>query len=374
MWLQQLNKNKGEAIIMGKKKRKIYFKSLDELAKEKLESMISVGESKSEDRKEDGGTRGHIYSWDTYSVYRRHVLYFIRWVMENYPDCTTLKAAKRLVPEWLQFRADFIKDNGEHLSAWTIKLETSALNKLYELDDTKDRFKCPVVRERGNIHRSREEADRDKHFSTTKNADLIHFCEGVGARRDVLEKMKGDDYWTRDRMQQKLKELSAMDESTLTKREKVIKRAIREALETYSGDNIACLEEMQDFVLHRQDKNGKHRFAPIVGPHKDDIVLRFTETGENEKVWPTVHDACDVHYYRGNYAKTIYKMCARDIEDIPCDKYHGGIHRMYQSDVYFCRKEKAGMKYDKQALRICSKALGHTRLNVIVDHYLYGLD
>lgn len=257
---------------------------------------------------------------------------------------------------------------------------SNAGNEQYELDGTADAFQCPEKRERGAIKRSRGDAVRDRHFSKTNNAELINFCEGTGARRTVLEKMTGDDYWTRDRMKAKMEELSAMDESTLNKKEKALKRALEDALKVYSESDIAAVNEMQDFVLHRRDKGGKYRFSPIIGPHKDDIIRRFKETqhreeetGKPEKVWQHVHTCCDCHGYRGTYAKTLYKMCARNIEDIPYDKYHAGIHRKVQSDVYSCRKEEAGRKFDKRALRVCTKAVGHNRLNVIVDNYLYGL-
>ena len=38
--------------------------------------------------------------------------------------------------------------------------------------------------------------------------------------------------------------------------------------------------------------------------------------------------------------------------------------------VYYCRKDKKGLWYDKEAIKITSKALGHNRISVIAEHYL----
>ena len=50
-----------------------------------------------------------------------------------------------------------------------------------------------------------------------------------------------------------------------------------------------------------------------------------------------------------------------------------GTGRRYQSEVYVCRKDEAGKKLDKAAMLICSKALGHNRINVVADNYIRNL-
>ena len=39
---------------------------------------------------------------------------------------------------------------------------------------------------------------------------------------------------------------------------------------------------------------------------------------------------------------------------------------------YYCRNDLKGVVYDKQAMRIASRALGHNRICVIAGHYLYN--
>jgi hypothetical protein len=77
----------------------------------------------------------------------------------------------------------------------------------------------------------------------------------------------------------------------------------------------------------------------------------------------------DVHSYRGDYATAIYKMYARPIDEIPYDKVDS-YGRLYQSDVYICRGDRAGLKLDKKAMLKASQALGHSRICVVAGHYL----
>lgn len=39
-------------------------------------------------------------------------------------------------------------------------------------------------------------------------------------------------------------------------------------------------------------------------------------------------------------------------------------------DRYYCKKDKKGIWYDKEAMKITSRALGHNRISVIAGHYL----
>ena len=123
----------------------------------------------------------------------------------------------------------------------------------------------------------------------------------------------------------------------------------------------------------RSGKGGRERISPIIGKNIDQIVARFRDTGAEEKVWLHVNSNADIHGYRGDYATQIYKANARPIESIPYDKVNKGTGKKYQSQVYTCRKDEAGKKLDKNAMLLCSKALGHNRLEVVANNYIRGL-
>ena len=71
-----------------------------------------------------------------------------------------------------------------------------------------------------------------------------------------------------------------------------------------------------------------------------------------------VHTHADIHSYRSEYATALYEKYARDINSL--DK----------KELYCCKKDLNGVKYDRQAMKIVSSNLGHNRISVIADHYL----
>lgn len=224
-----------------------------------------------------------------------------------------------------------------------------------------ERYTLPKRRHE-DIKRSRIPVKRDKHFSTTNNYELIAFAKATGTRRTVLEKLKGDDLWDRNRM------ISAVDslqcKSDISEREQVLLSNLELALRTFPDQDY--------FLHHRQDKNGKSRFAPIIGTDKMRVVERMNKTGSNEKVFRKVHSGADIHSYRADYCNQLYRMYARNISDIPYDKKNRGSGKMYQSEVYVSRKDVRD-RFDRSALTICSRALGHERQSVVVSNYLRNL-
>ena len=129
-----------------------------------------------------------------------------------------------------------------------------------------------------------------------------------------------------------------------------------------------------DYFTHvRNGKGGRERVSPIIGPNMEQIVERIRNTPEEEKVWQHVHQSADIHGYRAEYATAIYKSHARPIAEIPYDRVNKGTGHRYQSQVYTCRKDESGRKLDKAAMLVCSKALGHNRLEVVANNYIRDL-
>ena len=288
-------------------------------------------------------------------TYKKHINYFVRWLKAEHPDVKSLKHAKRYVNEWLTLRSNQTNAKGEPLSAWTIHTEAAALAKLFGISkDDVDRFK-PPVRRRADIKRSRGDVVRDKDFSIKNNDQLIKFCRGTGVRRGILEKLKGQDYWPRARMEAEVEHLEKKKTHTgsLSKEELVRYHCLRDALKTFP--------EESDFLLHYRDKGGRSRFAPIIGPYKDQILERLRETPSEQKVFYHVNQHADIHAYRGDYSAFLYKKYARDTETLP------------RKEIYYCQKDEAGRHLDRAAMRLCSKALGHNRLDVISRSYLYDI-
>lgn len=279
-----------------------------------LKSKLAIGESKHQG-KIDGTYKENIYSWTTFRNYMKQVNYFTRWAKETY-GCKTLVECRPYVNEWLQKRSI------DGISAATQKLDASALAKLYDCS-TRDFIKTDI-RHRSGITRSRGPKERDKHFSEKNNKDLIGFCKSTGLRRQELQNLRGD---------------------------KLIYK---------NGSPYV--------VVDKGAKTGRYREVPVI-LDKDLVIRKMKEAGSG-KVFEKLHNAADIHGYRSEYATSYYKSLARPIESIPYDKINKGSGKAYQSEVYSCRGDLRGFKYDKKAMKEVSEALGHNRISVIAGHYL----
>ena len=213
------------------RRNKSYSKDLHQQAYERLNSMQAFGESRRA-AKVEGTDRDKIFSFNTYKSYWKHTKYFIKYIKEHYPECTTLKKARKYVGEWLQDSVD------RGLSAWTIGVQRSAMGKLYGIaPDDEDFFKAPK-KQRENIKRSRGVRVRDKHFSKTNNDGLIKFCQGTGLRRKELQELRGKDLVTRAQIEA---EISQMSEQAAAMVEKAVDAFcasdVQRAQEVMEADN-----------------------------------------------------------------------------------------------------------------------------------------
>lgn len=338
------------------RKNKSYYKDLHQQAYDRLNGMQAFGESKKE-AVANGTDRGKIFSFNTYQTYWKHTKYFLKYIKEVHPECTTLKSAKKYVNEWLQMRTD------QGLSAWTIQTEAKALSKLYGIQPDDEGYFKPPKRNREDIKRSRGDRVRDRHFSEENNDELVKFCKGTGLRRSELMELRGKDLVTRAQIEDEIARLNALPAGERS-------AAADKRLEMLQDTRLF---DEEYFTHVRNGKGGRERLSPIIGRFAGQIIRRIRETPAEEKVWQYVNTNADIHGYRAEYATTIYKAHARPIQDIPYDRVHRGTGRRYQSDVYTCRKDEAGKKLDKAAMLVCSKALGHNRISVVADNYIRGL-
>ena len=245
---------------------------------------------------------------------------------------------KTYLQGWHRF-CDYIKSNGvstremaavvpfvqpfidnlvaEGYSAYTIHTWVSGVAKVLGLPIAD--LKLPK-RRRVDIKRSRLPVRSDAHFSPANHQDLVDFCRSVGPRNH--------------------KELAYI-----------------------RGSDLATLEDGSFAVDIHKGKGGKQRLAPIYGPpERVERVVDMMQAAGDELLFPEIPYAADIHSYRAEYACTIYRTHARPLDQIP------------REEQYICRKDLAGTVYDKKAMKIASEALGHSRLDVIAQSYLWALD
>lgn len=251
-----------------------------------------------------------IHSDSTFKTYHAQCMRFVDFCYEHGVKYDMDEAFK-LIPEY----GKRLEADGK--SPWTIYTAINAIAKAYGVSTQELGYK-PPKRQRASVARSRYATEMDKHFSVENNKNLITFCQCFGLRRRELEALTGD----------------------------MMKRNNRGRL----------------FVRVINGKGGKKRWVPFCGTLKEEkLVVDLMTQASATKVFPYVHSKADIHGYRSVYACKLYKTYARPTETLK------------SSEKYVCRKDKAGVVYDKKSMRIVSRALGHNRISVIANSYLHNI-
>ena len=318
-------------------------KSLVCQVSENLKSKLAIGESKHQDKIDGVSSAEKIYSFGTYHAYLQQSVQFVKWCKQEH-RCKTLKDCRNYANEYLQLNID------RGLSPYTLKLQVSALCKLYSCSSTD--FIATPPRKRKDITRSRS--------TTIKNAtEFERFCLCTGLRRREITALRG----------------TALIE-----------------------------EDGQYFITVHNGKGGRKRIAEIVGTPEDiDFVVNIMKKAENHRVFSEI-PCCDIHAYRAAYAKKVYEKYKRSRNEYKDERlilYKNRVVKTYTSknidisnnieyydyipdkgyvlkpgfkDVktaYYCREDKKHICYDRLALLKCSQNLGHNRASIVAEHYLY---
>lgn len=190
---------------------------------------------------------------------------------------------------------------------WTRRSYAASLSKLYHCSSTD--WGVPFeVRSKDKITKSRKKAVRDQNFSLQRNKDLVDFCKGTGLRRKELLELRPEDIYQKDG---------------------------------------------QVFVFVREGKGGRKRNVHVRKGYEK-VVLSAKKRALKEgrdKVFPKVHTDADIHAWRREYAQARYREVS-----------NSRTRNLYRT--------KDGHVYDRDALGIVSQDLGHSRLDVVVKHYL----
>lgn len=297
---------------MGKWARKRQKNTLKDESYRILYKMYENGKgrSKKEDKKNLIDTRNIIYSSSTLMTYNKQMKKFINFILENYPDVKRLRYLKNYVNEYLQK----LIDDGK--SAYTISTAKAAIAKTLKFDYSA--FIETPKRERKNIKRSRS-CKKSDNISQEKYDFLSKITSSTGLRRKELQSITG------------------------------------EALFFNQKEGSYYLR------ITKGTKGGRERIIRIMGKDKnetEEIVNLFKEAGKM-RILPKISSAYDNHHFRAPYAKRVYNFYARSIDDLSFE------------DKYIMRKDRAGEVLDKEAMKITSEFLGHSRIDVIAQSYLY---
>lgn len=292
-----------------KKEKENKIPSFSQVGQERLMEMFreGFGQSRSLDKLR-GETKNKIYSKQSYVTYKNQFRYFSDWVKETHPDVHSIDEARTLVDKYLQYLID------QNRSAYSIATAKAGLAKVFQTDATQ--FIATPIRRRADVKRSRFSVERDKHISDELELKLSQFTSATGLRRKEMLQIEAED--------------------------------------------LFFINGRAYLNVNKGTKNGKSRVAEIMGVSEAEtkMIVEFIQSKKG-RLFPKLSPHYDNHYYRGIYAKRIYSFYARKEKDIP------------KSERYVMRKDRAGEVLDKLAMKITSKMLGHERINVIAQSYLY---
>lgn len=272
-----------------------------------LQGQLRIGDSRREAKlQEQTAAPEGIFSYGTLETYLKQGCAFARWAKAQH-GCNTLAKARPYAAEYLQQGID------RGLSASTLSTQRAALCKLYHCKAEDMGLKLPE-RSRSDIFRSRNAAARDYGFSIEKNTRIIAFVKATGLRRHELAAVKPCN--------------------------------LRE-----QGGKL--------YLVEITGKGGKVRTVEVLKPYETIVrELAANAPGPEKRIFRRVPSHMDVHGYRREYAQALYNSIARPAEQLS------------RQERYVCRKDKAGVVYDKKAMLHVSRQLGHNRISVIAGHYL----
>lgn len=275
----------------------------------KLQDMFKAGFGKSRaSDKFKSKTDDKIYSKSSFETYKKQYRYFCDYLKEQKPEVKTMDQARDSVDSYLLYLME------KERSAYSISTAKAALAKVFGVPATS--FIETPSRTRANIVRSRYETVRGKELSKKTELKYSRFTSAMGLRKSEMEEIRAEDLF---------------------------------------------FENGRPYLnVTRGTKGGRPRVAEIVGVSEEEtrdivkwILLR------KGKLFPKLPSHYDNHFYRGIYAKRVYQKYARDLDEIP------------MRERYIMRKDRAGEVFDKVAMKIASRSLGHNRISVIAQSYLY---
>lgn len=264
-----------------------------------------------------------IHSTGTAENYRQVVTEFSAWLKVNEPDIWSTKDLSKIDKE---IGYKYLKEReSNNLSAWTIKKDMSALNKVLDLGlngkegNLKDRRLTDITR-------SRTAKAHDQSYNANNYKDQIEMSKAFGVRR---ESILGGEF--------------QIKETSLFKKDNEIYISVVEKGGKYR--EAPCLKSYHEIIDSKYNINERESFS------KSEFVSYYM-SDDSDFLFDKYTAKIDNHAFRSEYATNLYEEIASDILD------NGD-----SVDNDYCG-------YDSSILREVSNALGHNRINVIVNNYL----
>jgi len=293
-------------------------KSLIKAAMYRLDGLMAIGESRRDAKRAMREasdeplwtiSTGKIHSFKTRSVYQEQVLRFLNWCRDVYQIKCLEDADARADELVCQYLTNEIQAGK---SPYTLQVERSALRLFFGNRLLSQSVTLPQ-RKRTSITRSRGPVSHDRHFQPANWEPLLRFLQATGLRRNEVRLLR-----------------------------------VRDIIE--HEQDLEYFGQVTVRVVN--GKGGKARTVPVLPGHEQDVLTVRGERAAEELVFPRIPKHLDVHSYRRTYAQALYLLYAPGWTLPPT------AGRLPSGD------------YDAEAVQAVSRALGHNRQDVILQHYL----
>lgn len=254
-----------------------------------------------------------IYSSNTLKDYDKVCKRFVDWIMDNHKKVKRYSDCKKYAKEWLELK------ESEGLSAWSINMYGSALAASFGgIKKSELGYSFPK-RERKNIIRNRND-NMSGYYQTKRQRNAYEILKSTGCRRMEVLRLRKEDF----------------------------RPQVKNGIET------GLLE------VYKRGKGGIERWC-LVNPIYTDFVKEFlkdaktyTHAGEERLFQKNDIPKDGIHSVRSIYACDLYQYFEKN-------GYSSG-------QIYHCKKDLAGYKYDKGILSEISYNLQHSRNNVVITY------
>ncbi|MBT2695430.1 site-specific integrase [Bacillus sp. ISL-55] len=259
-----------------------------------------------------------IHSIKTMEAYKQTAQEFSHWMKKHYPEVKNIQDVER------QHTKMYLEERQERgKSPWTVSKDMSAFNKIFNHNLTKQ--ECGLqLRSYRDAERSRVNREHDRKYNPENYRQQIDFAKAFGVRRESIYR---GNYQVKD--------------VSLYRYDGKIYVSVIEKGGRYR--EAPCLDRMQATI--------EQHFPHI--PERDPLTKeQFQDLYNNSQTYlfDNYTNKIDNHAFRHEYARNLYEELQ---EQAPPER-----------DITLYRG------YDREILQEVSEALGHSRVSVVVEHYL----
>lgn len=295
-----------------------------------LNTLNRFGQSKYQAKQESyrQGNKGKvegIYSKKTMQDYKKVAEQFHTWAKsKGYHFHSLSEVSDGHIKQYLTER------QADGRSAWTVSHDLSALNKIFHRTISK----------------------QETGLQARRNADIKN------------NRGFGSNY--RASVYQKNEALTAFLSATGIRRQSITSISPANAIRSDSGTVIG---------FHVVEKGGKARNCYVIKSKQADItafVDKHISTHGNKPFWNKVDKNLNTHWYRGEYAHTLYNdlVNAHNSKQDYFEGYRDTFVNSSKLEQVTSGHGAITKGYDTESLAIVSQNLGHNRIDVVYSNYL----